>query len=449
MVGYNLRNRNKNRPNRTNFEIIHDVFGLSNGLTDSQEFAINDDVLRFKGYEIKVLNIMAHHLLSRGRRLKRRTKRLDSIWQKDIGKSKRNILILRPRKKTIFKSVSTQTIDENVSVKKISKSFQVPDVSTVPQSSDTGFFQSRQSNLLGRKRNTIHQTVSAYDFERRNHEADIPVIEQSQNSFEVDVAIPKLFQRYVHSHNNTKAEIRRTVSLKLPQCASHSNTRFDNRLFRKFCGPFLNGKCSKTNCASSHATPSWKQLLEILNKLSSSAVIIEYNAIMKRIPNVFKQYLPAFTSYFGTNGYRWQLKNMISDCEHPLRMMSINFYHIVVGFCQSGLSYVDALKELLVNMKTNNLEVCRGVMMLILDNEPANVVLFVDHIIMLACERKCSLDIEMIRKLITIANEVPNVKLITTVWSILKVNQTIMKTLKGENEYQIFRNMSLRVPPIE
>lgn len=436
----------------TNEQIISLVLGLQAGWTEVRDFAFDDNIMRFKGHEKQVRSIVAHQLMSRPKRgkFKLKAKRPISIQRKRMTAPAKPKAV-PPRRQNSTKStpIDPSTLVKIISNKRCRERIPKPVKVSEPSASTISRSDTPTPTLTPTLTPTPTPSTSQNATEMRPRKSSAVFVPQHRQSHQPDtgyheivVHMPEVYRAYARSGRKQPTSLR-PIPLTLPECAHYSNIRFDARLFRKYCGPFLNDKCHDRNCPFSHTLPSWRQLLEVLKTMSPAEVLIEYKAILKRVPKLFQMYFQAFTLYVGAKGCRSVLQSMIEDCEHPLRRTPINFYHIFYAYCQSGLSKSDSLKTLLYYMKTNDFEVCRTILVMILDQQPHEVPMFLADIRRFACDVRCPIDIEMIRKMILLAIETRDENMIRTVWDVISANQTVLKTLKEEADYQLFRDLTL------
>lgn len=264
--------------------------------------------------------------------------------------------------------------------------------------------------------------------------------------------------RVVHSPNFNPAKYQRPdahhekaiqddIDFIVPKFGLYSNTKLDTRLFSKFCPRSLTSdeKCTNAECQFAHELPTREELLKIINQMDCIEVLGTYNSIVLRCSKLFRLYFAAFTTYFGGKGLRWQLTNMIADTEHPHRELFKNFFHILRSYCLSGMTYADGLKMLIANRTAKHPEADRIILMLILDCKRDDILQFLNELNAIACNKDYPMDIEVIQKLMVVATEVNNKKLITNVWNILQKHRAMAKTIKASDEYKKFREQTLKL----
>lgn len=234
------------------------------------------------------------------------------------------------------------------------------------------------------------------------------------------------------------------TDLAVPTFALYSDTKFDTRLFSKFCQRSLIDECTNANCENPHELPPREELLKILYKMECTEVLGTYNSIVCRCNKLFGLYFAAFTTYFGAKGLRWQLVKMIADTELPQRRLFTNFFHVLRSFVLSGMTYSKALKMLIACKKSTDPEANRIILMFILDCKNKDVLQFLDELNTIACKNECPMDIEMIRKLMVVATELNDFRFVSFVWNVLKKHQAMSKTIRAEPEYKDFRAVTVK-----
>lgn len=234
----------------------------------------------------------------------------------------------------------------------------------------------------------------------------------------------------------------RPMQLQIPRWAKYNDDTFDVRLFSKFCQSILSGTCVAENCRRPHQLPSAHTLLPVLQCMDAEEVVGTYNAIVCRSIKLKRMYMAPFAQYFGLHGMRQQLDTIVEHIEHPMFRMYHCYYHIVQGYCRTGLQYTDALKRLMRIRKANDAQSNKTMVMLILETAVRDIVPILDELRVLLTDMECHMDIEIMRKLIAMSVELKNQKLISIVWAALKRNHGMANRLQFERNYQKLRALT-------
>lgn len=118
-------------------------------------------------------------------------------------------------------------------------------------------------------------------------------------------------------------------------------------MFGNPCLKFLQGNCEDEKCIHGHELTDSKNLREHLNQLAVEEVRIALNSHVRAFGRLLERYFCTFTEYFGENGHKADLIEMMSICKNANGCMQSNCVHVMDGLVQVGMTYSNALSLVL------------------------------------------------------------------------------------------------------
>lgn len=176
------------------------------------------------------------------------------------------------------------------------------------------------------------------------------------------------------------------VGLKLPTFATsmqRNETAF-SFLFGRVCRRLMYNNCKNQNCLFEHHLPDIHRFRIKLNKIDKNDVLKVYDIFFLRNLKLFDMYFGSFTEFFGNNQMTDKLKQMVGDCIE--REKQCHFNQIIVGFINSGLTYTNALVNLVKSIPNRSNRTSKVVVDLILDNRNNEITVFLDILKYLSTE---------------------------------------------------------------
>lgn len=184
--------------------------------------------------------------------------------------------------------------------------------------------------------------------------------------------------------SSTKSDV---GEMKKPKLPSKMADLFDSsdgkktaRMFGNPCLKFLRGDCEDEKCIHGHELTDSKMLREHLNQMAVEEVRIALNSQVRAFDRLLERYFCTFTEYFGGNGHKADLIEMISICKNAKGNMQSNCVHVMDGLVQLGMTYSNAL-VLVLNCHSELTEKSMFVLTtLITDRRNDNVTRFHTHL---------------------------------------------------------------------
>lgn len=141
------------------------------------------------------------------------------------------------------------------------------------------------------------------------------------------------------------------VPLKLSDLfESHENKKIA-KIFGDPCLKFLDGKCVDEKCIHGHELPQPNTLRQRLNGMPVDGVRIALNSHARSFEKLLDRYFCTFTEYFGENGHKVDLIEMMSICKNSAGHMQSNCVHVMDGLVKLGISYTSALAMIIDGFK--------------------------------------------------------------------------------------------------
>lgn len=176
------------------------------------------------------------------------------------------------------------------------------------------------------------------------------------------------------------------VGLTLPTFAKsmqRNETAF-SFLFGRVCRRLMYNNCRNQSCVFEHNLPEIHKFRIKLNKIDKNDVLKVYDTFFLRNLRLFDMYFGNFTEFFGNNKMTDKLKQMVSECIE--REKQCHFNQIIVGFINSGLTYTNALINLVKSIPDRSNRTSKVIVDLILDNRNNDINVFLDILKYLSTE---------------------------------------------------------------
>lgn len=151
--------------------------------------------------------------------------------------------------------------------------------------------------------------------------------------------------------SSTKSDLTEMVKSDAPRklsdlFESHDNKRIA-KIFGNPCLKFLDGKCADHKCIHGHELPPPNTFRQRLNESPVDWVRIALHSHARSFEKLLDRYFCTFTEYFGENGHKVDLIEMVSFCKDSAGHMQSNCVHVMDGLLKLGMGYSGALVMLM------------------------------------------------------------------------------------------------------
>lgn len=179
----------------------------------------------------------------------------------------------------------------------------------------------------------------------------------------------------------------KSIELNMPSFVDDNNDIFEF-IFGRVCRRFMHETCQNNpnNCSLEHRLPDETTFAAKLNKSSPTNAMALYDVFILRNKNLFDQYFTPFAEYFGKHRLEEKLLQMVSDCVQRRRQR--NFRRILDGFGIMGVSYTNALMQLVLTIRSRSIMTCNSLVQAIFDTRNREIHPFLDMLETLSNNRE-------------------------------------------------------------
>lgn len=223
---------------------------------------------------------------------------------------------------------------------------------------------------------------------------------------------------------------RNVFTLSLPSFATGTQ-RYEpafTYLFSKTCHYFMMDSCQNANeCQREHRLPDHDFFRQSLDKMTQTNVIDLYENYMCRNIKIFKFYFEDLCTYFGKNGLKKWLKQMVEDCVE--RKVQNHIPQIVDGLMLTGQSFTKSLAEMIASVSCRKMRTSKEIIELILSPRNENIRPFIGVIDSIGRQDNFAFSLKWIQRLLIIHREMKVPELSDIIWHLINVNQKTISRL--------------------